>query len=384
MATTTSSKLPTTTIAQSLPDLCQLAVISQLSAQERISAHLLDSSWFYRVREASQSVESLFIALGVTDLSLVSCSIIAASIVQSNQTEGFKVFLDEENLPMFHLPKEHQDRPQLTKWNCLQSSPDKANLTTCTLLNILATFPGLRRLTFVGATYDIIGDIILILRLFQQLAHYKGGQMEVNLLDGGLLIPHTAKLGLPVRSAVCCLSRFPLASSSYFLPLVCTHFPNLTWLSLSFSTSLCLDLFPALATLHRLAHLAFRVKFHEDSILWPKFEALFGQLTPYQLPSVKTFSLNISLTLHSQLNWLTQTLSMPNLNSIHVEQIYCHYCWIDCSSVHVLTPEKAEDTRQCVRANLKTLYQNTGVPLGQISFSIQGYHGTASMLFEDQ
>ena len=148
----------------------------------------------------------------------------------------------------------------------------------------------------------------------QQYALKNTGELSVEV--SGFSITKLSKLSDQFRGSLTYLN-FSLIPIDSFLS-VCTSFPNLSFLSLHVSSSELSQLFSALSPLHRLQQLGLSINFTD---LNPE-----RQFPPprAQLRSVKALDLSLYLNSNFQVHWLNLSVTMPNLQAIH---LYDNYCW---------------------------------------------------------
>ncbi len=137
-----------------LPQLCLLAVISQMTLVDRISALQVCPQWHHRVKETNQAtVKSLAIvvSLELTDIEhylnkkFRNCPPIAGLV--TSPPNGLP--------PLFPLHR-------LTDWNCLQFADDD-HLNSATIDQILSALPWLAELTFSADTFRPFARLVEML-----------------------------------------------------------------------------------------------------------------------------------------------------------------------------------------------------------------------------
>ncbi|KAH9404917.1 hypothetical protein TYRP_000751 [Tyrophagus putrescentiae] len=347
-----------------LPQLCSLAIFSQMSLLDRISAHQVCPEWYHRVREVNQTtVRSLTITVENDYLHDYEFQINDSE----NGLRSARLLTNSDGSPQFPMHR-------LTKWNCLQfSENDQLNLVT--LKQIVSAVPSITELIFVTAFYekfDLLtvmlqndhwrGEMIslkvinkfygiyptipiplftainslsalkyltvkgvklydmpilaqlkeiscdyedTLLNSLQQHAVKKTGELSVEASVAGRhdsCITELSKLSDQLRSSISGL-RFLLHNIENFSSIG-TSFPNLTTLSLWVSSSKLGQLFLALSPLHRLQQLSLVINFTD---LDPE-----RQLPPprAQLRSVKALDLYLYFNSHSQVHWLNLPLML--------------------------------------------------------------------------
>ncbi len=119
-----------------LPDLCLLAIIEQLDAEDQMAALKVCPRWFHRVREANRAVPSLAIAVGKLGLKKVD------EYIDDNCAESqpsVTLLKKADSSPMY--PLHHS-----TNGNCLLYK----KLDLSIVKAIITTFPHVNELFFVS------------------------------------------------------------------------------------------------------------------------------------------------------------------------------------------------------------------------------------------
>ncbi|KAH9391451.1 hypothetical protein TYRP_007058 [Tyrophagus putrescentiae] len=123
--------------SRDLPDLCLLAVVSQMTAEDRINAHRVCPQWCHRVREVNRvTVPSLTIAVAYC----------------ASDAELFINYLDVGNIASVRLLTNADGSPQyplhrLTKGNSLKF--EGGQLNSAVVKQITSSFSGITELIFV-------------------------------------------------------------------------------------------------------------------------------------------------------------------------------------------------------------------------------------------
>ncbi len=408
-----------------LPQLCSLAIFSQMSLHDRISAHQVCPEWYHRVREVNQTtVRPLTITVGglsVKDYEL-----------QINKSENVlrsaRLLTNSDGSPQF-------PELRLTKWNCFRCA-DNNQQNWITLKQIKSTFPSITELIFAPAyckKFDLLTEMlqndhwrhqlislkvinkfdridpIVVLRTFQPLIIAINSLSalkyltlkELFLFDLPILaqlkkiscdhentflnslqksaVKNTGELSVEVsgfdqhRSSITKLSKLSdqfrgsltyLNFSTHFIDSflsVCTSFPNLSSLSLRVSTSRLSQLFSALSPLHRLQQLGLSIHFTDinPERHFPPPQA--------QLRSVKALDLSLYLNSDFQVHWLNFSVTMPNLQAIH---LYDNNCWyrIRTKRSYLSDFPANKFDRKNPRDVLQDLHHITGLPLNRLSY----------------
>ncbi len=128
-----------------LPELCLLAIVSQMSLVDRINAHQTCPQWYHRVREINQTtVRSLTIANFIS-LRCLEEFLNGKYILDKGYRSGLHLLAISSNgrpaFPLHHL----------TAWNCLQFSSDK-QLNSATTQQIMSALPQLTELIYFNST----------------------------------------------------------------------------------------------------------------------------------------------------------------------------------------------------------------------------------------
>ena len=130
-----------------LPELCLLAIISQMSLVDRINAHQTCPQWYHRVREINQTtVRSLTIASSFMSLrGFENC--LNEKYILNNDFSFLCLYLVanpskcQPEFPLHHL----------TAWNCLQFTTDKQLNSAITQL-IMSALPQITELIYFNYT----------------------------------------------------------------------------------------------------------------------------------------------------------------------------------------------------------------------------------------
>ncbi len=150
---------------------------------------------------------------------------------------------------------------------------------------------------------------------------------------------------------------------------LCNQFRSLTSLSIQKYAGLNREigpLFTAFSQLPRLVHLNWMVYFENDEVLSAR------SLTP--LKSLRALALDLTITSHSQVQWLNLPVTMPNLQSIYMGTFSCGSCndypnWISLESPSGLN---------CLASSLCTLH--FGVPLNRLILNSRARHVSVEKL----
>ncbi|KAH9391688.1 hypothetical protein TYRP_022706, partial [Tyrophagus putrescentiae] len=145
---------------------------------------------------------------------------------------------------------------------------------------------------------------------------------------------------------------------------LCHQFSSLTSISVKIEQMPEIGpVFTALAQLPRLVHLKvnFFARFYNQKHQTVSLESLLKPLI-----SVRALDLYFSISVHSQLNWLNLTQTLPNLQAIHVYNFFCQHCNVSHKNhfdsgarryTKYTTPNMATAI-QCLRATLGQLHSN--------------------------
>ena len=128
-----------------LPQLCLLAVISQMTLVDRISALQVCPQWHHRVKETNQAtVKSLAIVVSSEPLTVIEGFLNKKFFFFHNHTIAGLVTSPPSGLlpPLFPVHR-------FTAWSCLQFADEKNQLNSATIHQIMTTFPRLAELTFI-------------------------------------------------------------------------------------------------------------------------------------------------------------------------------------------------------------------------------------------
>ncbi len=203
--------------------------------------------------------------------------------------------------------------------------------------------------------------------------------LEVHLLSDDTMALLT--LSPPLHSRIV---RFGLCKLSYTrdqVPLLCSQFRSLTSLSLyTIKSTKVEQLFSDLSQLHQLIHLNFGVDFGRVKKKLP----LLPARSLAQLNSLRALELHLSITSHSQIEWLNLPWTMPNLKIIYIWEFNCDNCKVEFGGLRGDSSLlSSSPTLGCFRSSLFNLHPD--VPLKQIIlFSIEGLHTAEELLLQSQ
>ncbi len=419
-----------------LPQLCSLAVISQMGLTDRMNACQVCPEWHYRVREVNRFVKLLIITVGDNDVKDFEFEINRSVKV----LRSARLLTNSDGSPQFPMHR-------LTKGNHFPlGDNDRQNLIT--LKQITSTFPSISELIFVSS----FGQKLALLTEMLQNDHWRGQLISLKVIFNGYPYYNNPIILQPLFTAINSLSALKYLTLKeiklYDLPILaqlkkiscdyedsllisikeyaakntgklsvevfevlddcenetlpakfsklskqlrdsitflrfstldanllsrCTSFPNLTLLSLSFFPSEHGHLFPALSQLHQLLQLNLRTFFFTMDPELPTLRA--------HLPSVKALDLYLSLDSHLQVNWLNLPETMPNLQAMHLNIANCRSCEAKCLQDKL--PANISE-RNCLRDVLQDLHHSTGLPLNRLSchYKFKYYRSAENLLAE--
>ena len=419
-----------------LPQLCSLAIFSQMSLPDRISAHQVCLEWGDRVREVNQStVQSLAIAVGDFQVEVLERKIHGMEDVFRSP----RLLTNSDGSPQFPMHR-------LTKWNSLRIGDiDQLNLVT--LKQITSTFPSIPELIFatsIGKNFTFLTEVLQndhwrrqlislkvifseyfytstilqplfavinslpalkylqlsgvklydlpilaqlkkikcvyedsLLNSLKEHAVKNTGELSVEVFDGdreGSCITTLGKLSEQLRSSITYLNFYIVHSKTILYKF--SLFPNLSALSWMVKSAALGLLFTAFSRYHRLQRLDLTVNFTDLS------PAHQFPLLQAQLLSVKALDLTLTLNSHSQLNWLNLPVTMPNLQAIHLNNVFCQSC--RNKGRQVIFQQGIIIVHKCFRDTLQILHQNTDLPLNRLSYNYNNqYHSSAEELLAE-
>ncbi|KAH9401903.1 hypothetical protein TYRP_017320 [Tyrophagus putrescentiae] len=149
---TTLSKLS----GNNLPDICLLALISQMTLEDRLSAHQVCPAWYHRAREVNMKIcRSLTIIVNsLTPIQTcfsqyLNCDVFSSETSLRTFAAGLsaKERQDDRYSALF-FPHQHQQTPM----RYLEFSGGQ--LTAATVRQLKTAFPGITELTFLTCTYN--------------------------------------------------------------------------------------------------------------------------------------------------------------------------------------------------------------------------------------
>ncbi len=174
-------------------------------------------------------------------------------------------------------------------------------------------------------------------------------------------------LSQPLHS---CIVRFGWSYLDYTrdrVPLLCNQFRSLT--SINFINGIAMTdvvpLFTSLSQLHQLVHLGLGVDLWRGEELPPPARPLA------QLNTLRALELNLTISAHSEVQWLNLPVTMPNLQTIYIAEFYCSSCIVHIDSYInrdslSLNSSKAQN---CLPSSLFTLH--SGVPLNRLILELK-------------
>ncbi len=140
------------------------------------------------------------------------------------------------------------------------------------------------------------------------------------------------------------------------VPLLCSQFRFLTSLKIcSIQLTEVVPLFTALSQLHQLVHLQLWVNLRSGEELPPPARPLA------QLNSLRALELQLTISAHSEVQWLNLPVTMPNLQTIYITGFCCRGCHFQIGRY---TNRNSSKTLNCLQSSLFTLH--SGVPLNRL------------------
>ncbi len=395
-----------------LPQLCSLAIFSQMSLLDRISAHQVCLEWYHRVREVNhRTVKSLTIIFKNGPSAVNFTELINDS---KNILRSARLLTNSDGSPQFAMHR-------LTKCNLFRLGDDD-QLNLITLKQIASTFPSIPELIFattLGKKFELLTEmlknyhwqrqLISLKVIFKGYPYYRDPTIlqplftainslpalkyltlkEVELYDLPILVQlneiscefrelflnslqqyavkNTGELSVKVSGFVqlgdyiTVLSQLSaqLRGSINCLIFSTLHrniflscglfFPNLTVLYLRWP-SYCRfsELFTTLSQLHRLQQLSLEIDLTHFDPKHP-FPPLRAQLS-----SVVALDLSLRLKAHSQVHLLSLHETMPNLQAIDFSGVCCENC---------------ELKSNCHQEVLGILQRSTRIPPNRLSYN---------------
>ncbi len=408
-----------------LPQLCSLAIFSQMDLRDRISAYQVCPEWYHRVREVNQTtVPSLTITVGGHSVKDYEFQINWTG----NVLQSARLLTNSDGSPQFPMHR-------LTKWNCfgcavndqqnwiilkqivstfpsitelifvcdreeklklltemLQNDhwrrqlislkvinqKNRTHLSDPTVLQPLFTainsLPALKYLTLRGVElYDlpILAQLKVIncmlrvsfLNSLQQYAAQNTGELSVEVSGFDRLGSYLTELSKSLSAQL----RGRITCLRIFtphidrFPLSGIFFPNLNTLYLWVSSSTLSQLFSVLSQLHRLQQLSLSINFTDLDPEHP------FPLLQAQLRSVKALDLYLYFNSHSQVNWLNLPVTMPFLGAINLFILNCRSCETKGHQANV--PDNILE-QNCSQDVLQILHHSTGLPLNRLSLQL--------------
>ena len=195
--------------------------------------------------------------------------------------------------------------------------------------------------------------------------------LQVHLISGD--INALLSLSQPLRSRIVCYGTGYLDYTRHPVPLLCSQFSSLTYLNiLNIGVTDVVPLFTALSQLHHLVHLRLLV----DLIIGEELPPAHRPLA--QLNSVRAFELSLFISSHSQVQWLNLPVTMPNLQTILIEEFSCGSCRVEIDRLinRNSSPLNSSKTLNCLQSSLFTLH--SGVPLNRFILPLIEEQGSTS------
>ena len=134
---------------------------------------------------------------------------------------------------------------------------------------------------------------------------------------------------LPTFSNLLCnrIVRF-FADYAHIVPFEYHPFPSLTSLTVTnLRTSHVGPLWAALSQLKQLIHLELKVDFEKRTENHPIPEHSLPPRPLAQLNALRALDLTLIRTSHSQVSWLNLQWTAPNLQAIHLSELFCRSCY---------------------------------------------------------
>lgn len=279
-------------------------------------------------------------------------------------------------------------------FNAINSLPDLRRLVIDVYnINNLELPDLLENLIEVRFTNGRDDDLIPFLRSVQENAA-NNADLQIDLPNG---LEVLKKLREPTNENTNLLDgqiqkRIIRINNSYISQLgnyreTITSFHNLTSLSFECSSrNECLPLFNLISrNLPHLRHLNLKIHFNKMNDDAGQEENDYRIIIPPRISpmhSVEALELSVTITSHSDLQWLNFPTTMPNLQAIHFKSYHCKLCSIFALSFNT-TFSNQKVIRQCLEAVLSQLSRSTGVSLEKITIKVsQGdFIKTAKQIF---
>ncbi len=151
------------------------------------------------------------------------------------------------------------------------------------------------------------------------------------------------------------------------VPLLCSQFRSLISLSIvGIAVTNVVPLFTALSQLHQLVHLGLWVNFWNDKELPPPAHRSLAQLN-----SLRALELSLTITSHSEIQWLNLPVRMPHLQTIYIERFYCCGCHvqIDGYTKEDWSLLPSSSALNCLQSSLFTFH--TGIPMNRLILKLK-------------
>ncbi len=158
------------------------------------------------------------------------------------------------------------------------------------------------------------------------------------------------------------------------VPHLCNQFRSLTSIFINgVGMTDVVPLFTSLSQLSHLVHLWLWVDFKNGEELPPPARPLA------QLNTLKALELSLTISSHSEVEWLNLPVTMPNLYTIYIVAFYCRGCDVQidhCTKDSSLLPSSS--ALNCFQSSLFTLH--SGVPMNRFILELKGGRISAEKL----
>ncbi len=412
-----------------LPDLCLITLFKMMTPNEQMVASQMSPRCAVLVRAANRSVKSLVITdrnvEDPCDLKNLKDLINSYSLASKPAMQPLMDIPGEPSFPDYPMTT------RLSKWRCLLIDP-KVQIDTATIeqiVNIFSAVTDLKHITsyrhylapflqhpkwqcqlthFMAHTtmwfdgqqsHELITAIngltalqCLALEWYNQydlpdlfiLAQLKVVVFESNDLqafvrslekyatDNADLQVHLLaditdsllSLSQPLHSRIVRYGTGYLDFTIDQMPLLCSQFRSLTSLSICYIvvTDFVL-LFTALSQLHQLVHLQLEVDLTGDELPPPTRPLA-------QLNTVRALELHLTITSHSEVQWLNLPVTMPNLQTIYFVEFYCDSCevQIDRDITRDSSLLNSSSALNCLQSSFFKVH--FGVPMNRFIFGL--------------
>ncbi len=259
-----------------------------------------------------------------------------------------------------------------TKWLDGQQSHELITaINDLTALQYLAldwcSHPYIPGLTILAQLKVVALNVCYLQNFLRSLERYAtdNADLQVHLLNRDTKV--LLSLSQPLHSRIVRYGWSHLDYSGDQVPLLCSQFRSLTSLYIKkIKLTDFASLFTALSQLPQLVHLWLWADLKNGEKLPPPARPLA------QLNTLRALELSLTISSHSEVQWLNLPVTMPNLYTIYIEEFYCRGCDVQighCTKENSsLLP--SSEALNCFQSSLFTLHSD--VPMNRLILDAKG------------